>query len=432
MSAKIGRNDPCPCSSGKKFKRCCKDIATATKVFQLNEIARELFIDRAQKEDPVGFAHEHRQTAYHEAGHALMEMLFYRDLNRVSILPCIFALKGPDGFRGGRGICEGIDHNWKPNDEDAALHAIEMVAILSAGKIAASVFCTCDTCTKGAQANGDEDGDQERIAAITGNAEDKHVKGVLSATAAAIQRHRPQLDAIVEALIEHQNLSGDEVLDAMLATGWDPETDSDPEQFYDEALGIAEHHERSRACHEAGHALLEVLFYRDVRRVAIVSDNDCPAALRENSDGYCTGIYDDDIGSLEERAICLAGKAAENLFCACELHAGGDSKDQEGVAALTTEVKVKLSSAVAAVLERHRAQLDAIAHALVARKSMSGSEVREVMLASGWNPDIDADPAQFYNEVLDIIDEAGGFSPFVKRLECAAVGMADREPRISM
>src|SRR5437868_1345488 len=23
MSAKVGRNDPCPCGSGKKFKRCC-------------------------------------------------------------------------------------------------------------------------------------------------------------------------------------------------------------------------------------------------------------------------------------------------------------------------------------------------------------------------------------------------------------------------
>ncbi len=24
---KIGRNDPCPCGSGKKFKRCCNDIS---------------------------------------------------------------------------------------------------------------------------------------------------------------------------------------------------------------------------------------------------------------------------------------------------------------------------------------------------------------------------------------------------------------------
>lgn len=23
--AKIGRNDPCPCGSGRKFKKCCKD-----------------------------------------------------------------------------------------------------------------------------------------------------------------------------------------------------------------------------------------------------------------------------------------------------------------------------------------------------------------------------------------------------------------------
>lgn len=23
MNAKVGRNDPCPCGSGKKFKQCC-------------------------------------------------------------------------------------------------------------------------------------------------------------------------------------------------------------------------------------------------------------------------------------------------------------------------------------------------------------------------------------------------------------------------
>jgi len=29
MSAKIGRNDPCPCGSGKKFKRCCGGLSLA-------------------------------------------------------------------------------------------------------------------------------------------------------------------------------------------------------------------------------------------------------------------------------------------------------------------------------------------------------------------------------------------------------------------
>jgi tetratricopeptide (TPR) repeat protein len=33
MSKKPGRNDPCPCGSGKKYKKCClsKDAATASK-----------------------------------------------------------------------------------------------------------------------------------------------------------------------------------------------------------------------------------------------------------------------------------------------------------------------------------------------------------------------------------------------------------------
>jgi len=29
MSAKTGRNDPCPCGSGKKFKRCCAGLSLA-------------------------------------------------------------------------------------------------------------------------------------------------------------------------------------------------------------------------------------------------------------------------------------------------------------------------------------------------------------------------------------------------------------------
>jgi hypothetical protein len=28
---KVGRNDPCPCGSGKKFKKCCESKAAAQK-----------------------------------------------------------------------------------------------------------------------------------------------------------------------------------------------------------------------------------------------------------------------------------------------------------------------------------------------------------------------------------------------------------------
>jgi TolA-binding protein len=45
MPTKTGRNDPCPCGSGQKYKRCCleKDQATASKVLaaQAAEAAAE-------------------------------------------------------------------------------------------------------------------------------------------------------------------------------------------------------------------------------------------------------------------------------------------------------------------------------------------------------------------------------------------------------
>ncbi|MDQ3419730.1 MAG: SEC-C metal-binding domain-containing protein [Acidobacteriota bacterium] len=31
MSSKTGRNDPCPCGSGQKYKRCCLARAEATR-----------------------------------------------------------------------------------------------------------------------------------------------------------------------------------------------------------------------------------------------------------------------------------------------------------------------------------------------------------------------------------------------------------------
>ena len=31
MNQKVGRNDPCPCGSGKKYKQCCIKLATQKK-----------------------------------------------------------------------------------------------------------------------------------------------------------------------------------------------------------------------------------------------------------------------------------------------------------------------------------------------------------------------------------------------------------------
>lgn len=40
---KLGRNDPCPCGSGKKFKKCCQDqavVSAAVQRFQENYATR--------------------------------------------------------------------------------------------------------------------------------------------------------------------------------------------------------------------------------------------------------------------------------------------------------------------------------------------------------------------------------------------------------
>lgn len=34
MTKKVGRNDPCPCGSGKKYKKCCEERLSHRKKFQ--------------------------------------------------------------------------------------------------------------------------------------------------------------------------------------------------------------------------------------------------------------------------------------------------------------------------------------------------------------------------------------------------------------
>lgn len=45
MSEKIGRNDPCPCGSGKKYKQCCQKLPGVRK-----KIKAKVLSGGAQKE----------------------------------------------------------------------------------------------------------------------------------------------------------------------------------------------------------------------------------------------------------------------------------------------------------------------------------------------------------------------------------------------
>ncbi len=42
MTKKVGRNDPCPCGSGKKYKKCCEDKLGAKRKFEASVISSGL------------------------------------------------------------------------------------------------------------------------------------------------------------------------------------------------------------------------------------------------------------------------------------------------------------------------------------------------------------------------------------------------------
>jgi ATP-dependent Zn protease len=219
----------CPCGSGEQLETCCKNLLTATKTLEEIIDFHQFMVLHALK-NPQQFVHKMRRIAFHEAGHALMRMLFYRDLRRVTIFP----------DKTGGSFCEGIPQFWKPDDVNVGQHHMEYAAIALAGKTAMALFCLCDACKKedeAIEALGGGD-DEESYASHTAHISDELKQQHSLATTALLQRHRQQLDAIVEALLAHQTLSGSEVFEVMLASGWNPNTDVDPEQFFNEVLGI--------------------------------------------------------------------------------------------------------------------------------------------------------------------------------------------------
>jgi hypothetical protein len=42
MTKKVGRNDPCPCGSGKKFKKCCEERLGPKRKFQASVLSSGL------------------------------------------------------------------------------------------------------------------------------------------------------------------------------------------------------------------------------------------------------------------------------------------------------------------------------------------------------------------------------------------------------
>jgi hypothetical protein len=160
--------------------------------------------------------------------------LFIGDLVKVSMIP--------DST--GSQVCERLPADrldWS-NADIRRRHNIETAAINLAGKAATPLFCLCSICKTEDEAierMGPRDEEGEQVRRWTAPLPDEVKIAFHSAVIAALQRHRPQLDAIVETLLKYKTLSGAQVFEVMRASGWKPETDPDPEQFFSEFLGCS-------------------------------------------------------------------------------------------------------------------------------------------------------------------------------------------------
>jgi hypothetical protein len=215
---KVGRNDSCPCGSGIKYKRCC--------------------LPTDQAKSPEFERHKEMHAAFHEAGHALMTVLFGERLMHLKYVflipvPAKMAVEELAEFRARDGVAGtvSIPHHEDLDEEARCELAYQDAASTLAGDTAEKLFCHCHT--------GGDEGDREDLEPIFANVSKEDQQRTAVAVTAAIERHRPQLDAIAAALIKHKFLTGPKVKEVMAASGWNPETDADPDQFYNEALGIA-------------------------------------------------------------------------------------------------------------------------------------------------------------------------------------------------
>ena len=232
---KIGRNDLCPCGSGKKFKKCCRDIESVAKLRAHNDAVCEALVKQVRQTDPVRFEHQLSHKAFHETGHALMQMLFYRDLRRVTIVPSFETWEDVQQgvSRLSSGVCIPIEHQLERiNAEEMSLHFLQQAATALAGKPSDEIFCTC-----GITAGRDSSDEEQATRYIPDLNKRQRIR---SAVIRVIDRHRRQLKAVANALVQHETLSGQQVMEVMQLAGWNPDTDPDPQQFYNEVLGITE------------------------------------------------------------------------------------------------------------------------------------------------------------------------------------------------
>jgi hypothetical protein len=180
---KIGRNDPCPCGSGKKYKKCC--IASAPSD------------GGAMPQFDVT-----RQTAYHEAGHVVHSTLHGPGVEIVTI-----DMKKVEELTGRTG-CPGLT---RYNEKGRKMEARKVLVATAVGLASEAMFVT----------DGRVNPEEEDIALLNGLLENdfglhgaekaRAFMEVQELTQTFIEENREAITSVAEALIEKKTLTGADI-----------------------------------------------------------------------------------------------------------------------------------------------------------------------------------------------------------------------------
>jgi hypothetical protein len=184
-----GRNDPCPCNSGKKFKKCCIDKHTEVRATQ----PKKMRLKRGVTQE--------KANAYHEAGHAVFGSLVGPGVEITTIDPeRVKELTGYDR----PGYTRYVESN------EASDLATCMV-LTYCGLTSEAAFAT----------NGMVSGREDDIAVgesyldkagLQGDEREHERKRFRLITQGMVEKYKREIQAVTDALMDRKTLTGAEVM----------------------------------------------------------------------------------------------------------------------------------------------------------------------------------------------------------------------------
>lgn len=221
-----GRNDPCPCGSGKKFKKCCIDTYVkpvrppSKRKLAIEEKAKEQEEKEAKASEEAskpklqlkpGITQE-KANAYHEAGHAVFGELLGSGVEITTIDPQkVVELTDRE--------CPAYTRYAGPEGQKAEFMTIMCLTL--AGLTSEAMFATNGMISK----QEDDLQQAESIldqAGLHGPAREEAFMRSRLVTQDMVKKYRAEIEIVANALHERKTLTGEEVRSLIMSVSQKP------------------------------------------------------------------------------------------------------------------------------------------------------------------------------------------------------------------